>query len=69
MVILKETFMALIGKIAFKAIVERALTRTVITGLEKLANMSTNSLAKDTVNDIVDSLKGKKLKVVDGMGK
>ena len=65
MVILKETFMALAGKIAFKAILERAITRVVIKGLEKLASMSTNTVAKDTVQDIVDSLRGKKLKVID----
>ena len=65
--ILRETLMALIGKVAFKAILERAITRVVIKGLEKLADMSTNTLAHDTVVDIIDSLKGKKLKVVDGV--
>ena len=67
--ILQETFMALVGKIAFKAIIERAVTRAVISGLNKLASMTTNTVAKETVEDIVASLQGKSLKVVEELGK
>lgn len=64
--ILKETFMALIGKIAFKAIIERAVTRSVLSGLDKLSKMSTNSVVKATITDIKWSLSNKGLAVLDG---
>ena len=67
--IAKETIMAMVGKIAFKAILERAITRAVTSGLRKLAGMTTNTLAKSTVEDIIDSLKGKKLAAAYSMGK
>jgi len=63
--ILKESLMAMVGKLAFKAISERFMTRLVIYGLLKLKDMSTNDVVDNTVQDIVDQLKGKKLTVAD----
>jgi hypothetical protein len=63
--LLKETFLALIAKIAFRTIAERFMTRLVIYGLKKLKDYSTNDVVDDTVQDIIDQLKGKRLKVAD----
>ena len=63
--VLQETFMALIGKIAFRIIFERMFTRLVIFGLKKLAKQTTNEVVEKTVYDIIMSLQGKKLKVVE----
>ena len=66
--ILKETFFALIAKIAFKTVAERFATRLVIYGLEKLKDYSTNDVVDETVQDVINQLKGKGLKVVDELG-
>jgi len=63
--ILKETLLALIAKVAWKAIAERFFTRLVIQGLQKLAAYSNNGVTNETVEDIVKSLQGKKLKVAN----
>jgi hypothetical protein len=63
--ILKETILSIIGKVGWKVIGERFMTRLVIYGLNKLESYSTNTVVKQTVADIVNQLKGKKLKVVD----
>lgn len=63
--LLKETFMALLGKIAFKAIFERLLTRLLIKSLKSLAAMTTNTIDDATVDDIIKSLQGKNLTVID----
>ena len=44
---------------------ERFVTRLVIWGLEKLRDMSTNDVVDQTVTDIIESLKGKRLVVAD----
>lgn len=62
---LKEILLSLIGKIAFKAIGERFATRLVIFGLNQLKSYSTNDVVQETVDDIIASLKGKRLKVAD----
>lgn len=64
---IKEILWSFVGKIAFKAILERFFTRLVIYGLEKLAQMNTNDVVTETVEDIINSLKGKKLKVVEDL--
>lgn len=66
---LKETFLSLVAKIAFKVVLERFFTRLVIYGLNKLKDYSTNDVVDSTVDDIISSLKGKKLKVVDELAK
>jgi hypothetical protein len=61
----KEMLLSLIGRVAWQAIFERASTRLVIFGLKKLEGYSTNQVVDDTVNDIINSLRGKGLKVID----
>ena len=63
--LLKETFLSLVAKIAFRTVAERFMTRLVIYGLNKLKDYSTNEVVDETVQDIIDQLKGKRLKVVD----
>lgn len=63
--VLKETLLAMVAKVAWKAVAERFLTRLVIYGLEKLRDMSTNDVLQTTVNDIITSLQGKRLVVAD----
>ena len=65
---LKEVFMALVAKVAFKVVLERFSTRLVIYGLEKLKGYSTNEVVDETVQDVINQLKGKGLKVVDELG-
>ena len=63
--ILKETLLALVAKVAWKAVAERFFTRLVIWGLEKLRDMSSNDVIDQTVTDVIESLKGKRLVVAD----
>ena len=65
---LKEIFLSLVAKIAFKVVLERFSTRLVIYGLEKLKDYSTNDVVDKTVQDVISQLKGKGLKVVDDLG-
>lgn len=64
----KEVFLSLVGKLAFRVLAERFATRLVLYGLDKLQSQATNEVAKETVTDIISQLKGKKLKVIDGLG-
>ena len=66
---LKEIFLSLIAKIAFKTVLERFSTRLVVYGLEKLKDYSTNDVVDETVQDVINQLKGKRLKVVEDLGK
>ena len=66
--LLKETFLSLVGKLAFRVLAERFMTRLIIYGLEKLRSYSTNEVVEETVTDIISQLKGKKLKVIDELG-
>lgn len=65
MLILIETLKALFFKIAFKAVLERFITRVVIWGGDKLVLMTTNDLDDKTWADIKSQLTGKRLKVAD----
>jgi len=60
-----EMSIAILGKVAWKAVFERFYTRLVIYGLNKIKSMSTNDVVDDTVQDIINELKGKKLAVID----
>ena len=62
---LKEIFLSLVAKIAFKVVLERFSTRLVIYGLEKIKGYSTNEVVDETVQDVINQLKGKGLKVID----
>ena len=66
--LLRETFLSLVGKLAFRVLAERFMTRLVVYGLEKLRGYTTNEVVEETVTDIISQLKGKKLKVIDGLG-
>ena len=63
--IFKEALLSLIGKIGWKIIGERLSTRLVVYGLNKLKNLSTNSVVDSTVDDIIKMLKGKGLKALE----
>ena len=62
---LKEIFLSLIAKIAFKTVLERFATRLVVYGLKKVKDYSDNDVVDDTTQDIINQLKGKRLKVID----
>ncbi len=64
--LIKETLLAMIAKIGWRIVAERFLTRLVLWSLEKLAGMSTNQVVRETVADVVASLQGKGLSVIDG---
>ena len=66
--LLREVFLSLVGKLAFRVLAERFMTRLIIYGLEKLRSYSTNEVVEETVTDIISQLKGKKLKVIDELG-
>ena len=60
-----EVLKGLFFQVAWKVILERFASRLVIWGLEKIKNLSTNGVTQETVDDIILSLKGKKLKEVE----
>ncbi len=62
---LKEIVLAIISKIAFKAVAERFATRLVIHGLQKLTEYSENDVVDATAQDIIVQLQGKRLHVID----
>ncbi|MBY8124436.1 hypothetical protein KW497_10550 [Vibrio fluvialis] len=60
-----EVLKGLFFQVAWKVILERFASRLVIWGLEKIKTLSTNDVTQETVNDIILSLKDKKLKEVE----
>jgi len=60
-----EMSIAILGRVAWTAVFERFYTRLLIYSLKKIQTMSTNDVVDSTVEDIINSLKGKKLAVVD----
>ena len=56
--IIVDAVLALVGRIGWKIIVERAVTRSALALLDWLASMSTNQLTKEFVQDIRDELTG-----------
>lgn len=60
-----EVLKGLFFQVAWKVILERFASRLVIWGLEKIKSLSTNDVTQETVNDIILSQKGKKLKEVE----
>jgi hypothetical protein len=56
----------MVGKIGWKIVGERLATRLVVYGLKKLESLSSNTVTTGTIKDILDSLQGKKLRVIDG---
>lgn len=51
-------------QITWQVIVERFATRVVVWGLEKLKPLTTNDVVQGTVDDVLKSLQGKRLKEV-----
>jgi membrane protein implicated in regulation of membrane protease activity len=62
---LKELLLATVAKIAWKTIAERFFTRVVLYGLRKLQSYTDNDVVDQTVNDIIKSLEGKRLYVIE----
>ncbi len=48
-----EVVLMMLGRINWKIVIERFVSRLVSWGIERLANMKTNSLGKDTAIDIL----------------
>lgn len=67
LIALKEILLALLAKIPWYAISERLLQRLAVYALEKLKERSTNDVTDQTVQDVIDSLQGKRLKVIDDL--
>lgn len=59
-----ELLTSLIAKITWEVVLERFSTRSVIWGLETLKGLTTNDVVQGTVDDILLSLQGKRLKEV-----
>ncbi|YCO01553.1 hypothetical protein ACB087_01260 [Vibrio sp. VNB-15] len=59
-----ELLTTLIAKITWDVVLERFATRLVVWGLETLKNLSTNDVLQGTVDDILQSLQGKRLKAL-----
>lgn len=69
LVLLKEILLAMIAKVGWRIVAERFVTRVVVWGLQKLAGMTTNAVATETVQDILQSLQGKDLEVIEKLVK
>lgn len=61
---LLEVLKGLILQIAWGVILERFATRCVIWGLNTLKTLATNDVLQETVDDVIASLQGKRLKEV-----
>lgn len=61
---LLEVLKGLVFQIGWKIILERFATRLVVWGLETLKGLSTNDVLQETVDDIIASLQGKRLKEI-----
>jgi hypothetical protein len=62
---LKEIIEGLLQRVNWQIIAERFITATVILGLKKLRDMSSNQLLDDTVTDIIRMLQGRGLSRAD----
>jgi hypothetical protein len=56
--LLQEMGKGFIGRIAWKYVVERMMTRTAVHLLQKLADKSSNTLVDETVEDLINLLEG-----------
>lgn len=61
----QDAFSALLGRIGWRIIVERLVTRIVVAGLNKLVAMTSNQLIQQTVDDMIKQLKQDGLKKAD----
>ncbi len=60
-----EIIKGLLLKISWKVVLERFASRAVIWGLECLKGLSTNDVVQETVDDVIASLRGKRLLEID----
>ncbi|EGR0802244.1 hypothetical protein KS876_001070 [Vibrio parahaemolyticus] len=61
---LLEVLKGLFFQVGWKIILERFATRLVVWGLETLKGLTTNDVVQETVDDVVASLQGKRLKEI-----
>ena len=61
---LLEVLKGMFFQIGWQIILERFATRLVVWGLETLKNLTTNDVVQATVDDVIASLQGKRLKEV-----
>lgn len=61
---LLEVLKGLLFQIGWKIILERFASRLVVWGLEALRDLSTNDVIQETVDDVIASLQGKRLKEI-----
>lgn len=59
-----DVLKGLVFQIGWKIILERFATRLVVWGLETLKGLSTNDVVQGTVDDVIASLQGKRLKEI-----
>ncbi len=53
--------LAIFGRIAWKVILERLLTRVLVGALDWLASLSSNAIYQDTVIDVLNDFEGRGL--------
>lgn len=58
----KDILAKFVKKTPWEVILERLLTRLLVTSLKWLSRLSTNQVWQDTVDDLLATLKGKGLK-------
>lgn len=63
---LKEAALATVGRIGFKFVFERLLTRLVAVAVAKLIALDSNLFTAEDGQAIIERMKGKRLKVADG---
>ena len=61
--VLKETVLALVGKLPWTVLLERFLSRLLVWCLVKLRKLTTNHLWQGTLEDLIQSLTNPKLKL------
>lgn len=61
-----EILKAIIFRLPWHVLFERFVTRGIVWGLNKLVKMKSNDLVQGTADDLIKSLEGKRLAVIDG---
>ena len=57
----KEVVLMMLGRISWKVVIERLLSRVVAKCINSLQVLDTNSLTKDTAIDILEQMRGEGL--------
>ena len=61
---LMEVLKGILFQIGWKVVLERFATRLILWGLTTLKKLSTNDVVDETIEDVMASLRGKRLKEV-----